>query len=307
MAQKISIIIPNFNGKNLLVKNLPKVIENSPDCEIIVVDDASTDDSVSFLEKSFKEVKVIKHKKNKGFSVSANDGVDKAAGPLVLLLNSDVSPRRGYILPSLKHFSNKKDLFAVGFADHSHEKDKVVTRGRGGAVFERGFPSHFALDPKRGETLWVSGGSGLFSREKFLELGGFDTTFAPFYWEDIDLCFRAWQRGYRCLFEPSSSVDHFHEEGAIKKSKSQFFVKTVSYKNLFLFSWKNISDTIFLIQHLLWLPFHLTKAVFAFDSAFFLGFFWAIIQLPKLIFNSQNFSNQNLLTDKEVLKKFEKQ
>ena len=304
---KISVVIPNYNGQDLLNKNLPKVIKTCPNCEIIVVDDASTDDSVDFLQKNFKRIKLIQLAKNKGFAHAVNEGVRKANGDLVLLLNSDVSPRANFLPPALSHFKNESDgwrIFAVGLADHSHENGKVIVRGRGGAIFDRGFVKHFALTSGSGETLWVSGGSGIFDKRKFLELGGFDTAFEPFYWEDIDLSFRAWQRGYRCLFEPRSKVDHYHDEGIIKKSKSEFFIKTVSYKNQFLFVWKNISDPILILEHLLWFPYHFTKALLTLDLAFFSGFIWAILKLPQLIFDYQLPTTHYQLLDQEVLSKF---
>src|SRR3989344_4447861 len=235
---KISVVIPNYNGQDLLNKNLPKVIKTCPNCEIIVVDDASTDDSVDFLQKNFKRIKLIQLAKNKGFAHAVNEGVRKANGDLVLLLNSDVSPRANFLSKALSHF-NRDDLFAVGFADYSHENGKVIVRGLGGAIFDRGFVKHFTLTSESGKTLWVSGGSGVFDRKKFLELGGFDTAFAPFYWEDIDLSFRAWLSGYVCLFEPNFIVDHYHEEGSIKSNKSQRLIKTSAYKNQFLFVWKH--------------------------------------------------------------------
>ncbi|KKQ89761.1 MAG: Glycosyl transferase, family 2 [Candidatus Curtissbacteria bacterium GW2011_GWC2_38_9] len=319
---KISVIIPNYNGRQLLFKNLPNVIKNCADCEIIIVDDASGDDSVDFLQKNFRQIKVIQLAKNKGFAHAVNEGVRKANGDLVLLLNSDVSPQANFLPPALSHFKNEsasQRIFAVGLADHSHENGKIVIRGRGGAIFKKGFVNHFALPSRSAETLWVSGGSGLFDKRKFLELGGFDTNFAPFYWEDIDLSFRAWRMGYRCLFEPMSKVNHFHQEGVIQKSRSEFFIKTISYKNQFLFVWKNITDPFWLLQHLFWLPYHLAKSMATFDLAFFAGFFWAIIQLPKLIFDYSLFtmhldpqaqtrtaSSAYSLSDREVLNKFAK-
>src|SRR3990167_803601 len=170
---KISVVIPNYNGQDLLNKNLPKVIKTCPNCEIIVVDDASTDDSVDFLQKNFKRIKLIQLAKNKGFAHAVNEGVRKANGDLVLLLNSDVSPQANFLPPALSHFKNEsasQRIFAVGLADHSHENGKIVIRGRGGAIFDRGFVKHFALTSESGETLLVSGGSGFFVKRKFLEL-----------------------------------------------------------------------------------------------------------------------------------------
>ena len=305
MAKKVSVIIPNYNGEELLSHNLPNVIKFCKACEIIIVDDASSDGSVKLIKKSYRDIKLIKNSRNLGFARSINIGVESASGDLVLLLNSDVSPREDFLDSALKQFKDKK-LFAVALADFSHENGKIIKRGRGGAVFEKGFVNHFKLPSEFGETLWVSGGSGLFDKEKFKALGGFDPIYAPFYWEDIDLSFRAWQIGWRCIFEPKSQVDHFHEKGAIKKSSSKFFVKTVSYKNQFIFVWKNIEDYLLMIQHLLWLPYHFTKALINLDFAFFVGFLWAVLKLPVLIFNFSLFTFHFSLSDREVIKKFEK-
>lgn len=307
MAKKISVVIPNYNGKNLLSKNLPQVLKNCPNCEIVLVDDASTDDSASFVKNNFKKVRVIEQKTNKGFANTVNTGVENASGDLVLLLNSDVAPRANFLERASEHFENESgNLFAVGLADYSHENGKVVTRGRGAAVFKRGFLSHFKAQSITGETLWVSGGSSLVDRQKFLELGGFDRAYAPFYWEDIDLCWRAQKSGYICLFEPKSKVDHYHEEGAIKKHYRPFFVKTISYRNQFIFVWKNISDTTYLLEHILWLPYHLAKSTLTLDIAFITGFLWAIFKIPNLIFNSQLSTFNFQLSDREVLTKFAK-
>lgn len=306
MEEKISVIIPNFNGRQLLEKNLPRVIENCPDSEIIVVDDASTDDSTAFVKKNYKKVKLLVNTKNVGFSKTVNRGVEKATGQYILLLNSDVAPQKGFLQSAMKSFDKGSlKTFAVGFADYSHEGAKIIVRGRGGAAFKRGFINHYALPPKNGETLWVSGGSSLIDRQKYLELGGFDSIFAPFYWEDIDLCYRAQKAKYLCFFDENSKVDHFHQEGAIKKSNSGFRIKSVAYKNQFLFVWKNIEDYWWITLHLLWLPYHFARALYSRDFAFFAGFFWAVLKIPQLIFYGTIVKYQ--LSDKEVLKQFEKQ
>lgn len=306
MAQKISVVTPNYNGKALLAKNLPKVLKNCQGCEVIIVDDGSTDGSAAFIRKNFKQVKLIVNAQNQGFAKSVNLGCTAASGDLVLLLNSDTTPRTNFLKLAVKHFEQISDLFAVGLADYSHEGSKIVVRGRGGAGFKNGFVSHFAAKPQFGKTLWVSGGSGLFDRKKFLELDGFDPVFAPFYWEDIDLCYRAQKRGLRCLFEPRSQVDHFHEEGAIIKTYSPFLVRTVSYKNQFLFFWKNITDYVMICQHLSWLPYHFIKAIVSGDLAFLAGFIWALFKVPKLIFNYSLDITHYSLTDQEIIGKFEK-
>ena len=321
MEKKISVIIPNYNGKSLLARNLPQVLKTCQNCEVIVVDDGSTDDSVEFLEslrtrsglrsgsKTNWRVKLIVNRQNLGFAKTVNRGVQSAKGELVLLLNSDVYPHVNFLKPLLQYFEKAGDtnkVFAVAIADESHEGDKIVVRGKGGANFKRGFFNHFAASIVPGETLWVSGGSGLFDRQKFESLGGFDKIYAPFYWEDIDLSYRAQKVGYKCLFEPKSRVDHYHEEGAIKKTYSPYFIKKVAYKNQFIFVWKNISDYFLILQHLAWLPYHFARALIRLDLAFFAGFIWAISQIPKLIFDYSLITNHYSLSDKEVLRRFEK-
>jgi GT2 family glycosyltransferase len=305
MAQKISVIIPNYNGREILEKNLPNVIKNCPGCEIIVVDDGSSDESIKFL-KSFRGIRLIAQPKNRGFSSTVNNGVKSAKGELVLLLNSDVSPLPGFLNPLAVHFKDNKTLFAVGAADNSFENGKVLVKGRGGAKISRGFFRHFALPQSAGETLWVSGGSGLFDRQKFLSLSGFDTAYAPFYWEDIDLSYRARKSGYYCLFEPAARVNHYHDEGAIKKTRSENYIKSISYKNQFLFFWKNISDPTYNCQHLLFLPLHFLKAALRGDWAFYKGFAKATLQIPALILNYEEQFPSNCKSDREILKNFEK-
>ncbi len=190
----------------------------------------------------------------------------------------------------------------MGLEDQSHENKRVIPRGRGGAIYKRGFLIHFAAIPERGVTLWTSGGSSIFDKNKFLKLGGFDEIYKPFYWEDIDLGFRAWRSGYYCYFEPLSKVDHYHQLGAIVKSSSTFRIKSVSYKNQFLFVWKNIGDYYLITLHIVWLPYHLLRAFLNLDISFFNGFFLAILSIPNLLVT--NDTNDFIISESEVLSKF---
>ncbi|MBI3342274.1 glycosyltransferase family 2 protein [Candidatus Curtissbacteria bacterium] len=306
MVQTVSVVIPNYNGRAILEKNLPYVLSNCIDCEVIVVDDGSTDESVEFLKNNFKNVNLITQQKNHGFAYTVNNGVSHAKGDLVLLLNSDTAPRKGFLKYLKDHFINNPDLFAVGIADDSHESGKIIVKGRGGATFKKGFFQHYALPPTSGKTLWVSGGSGLYDRKKFLKLHGFDTVYRPFYWEDIDLSYRAQKRGFQCVFESKSKVDHYHEEGAIKKTRGEDYIQTISYKNQFIFVWKNITDPEYVLKHLLYLPIHLSSSLIKGDWAFVKGFFKAALQIPELIINYDQDSEQNNKSDRQILNEFQK-
>src|ERR1035437_5274859 len=146
----ISIVIPNYNGENLLKVNLEKVLKEVSSyqlgkVEIIVVDDKSTDDSVKFINE-FKDSKangliLVENKKNLGFAPTVNKGVKAATGEIVILLNTDVYPKDDFLEPLLKHFSEKQ-VFAVGCLERSIEGNVVVLRGRGLGEWKRGFLVH---------------------------------------------------------------------------------------------------------------------------------------------------------------------
>ena len=297
---KISIIIPNYNSKHLLEKNLPRVIRvtmeqwNNGTMEIIVVDDGSTDGSIEFINQFTSSrvnglknslinnslinnksiIKLIRNERNLGFSSTANRGVGAANGEVVILLNTDVYPERGFLEPILSHFKDPK-VFAVGMFDKSIEGEKIVRRGRGIGEWQRGFYIHKKGEINKADTAWVSGGSGVFRKSIFLQLGGFDEIYNPFYWEDIDLSYRAQKAGYKILFEPKSVVIHEHEKGIIKSNYNKQQIKTISYRNQFLFVWKNANlNQLFL--HVIWLPYHAVKSFLTADFCFFKGLIWAL-------------------------------
>jgi hypothetical protein len=120
--------------------------------------------------------------------------------------------------------------------------------------FERGLFHHGrAREFSAGPTAWVSGGSGLFDRQKFLALGGFDERFTPAYWEDVDLSFRARQHGWYVGFEPKATVVHLHET-TNKSAFGEARIQDMSWRNAFRFTWKNATwwQT---IEHMCWLPY----------------------------------------------------
>lgn len=306
MEKTVSVIIPNYNGRALLEKYLASTLKVLPKAEIIIVDDASTDDSVQYLKNNFKNIKVLTLKKNSGFAQAANAGAKEATGDLLVFLNTDVKPRQGFLESTLKYF-DKDDTFGVAFADHSHEAGKIVIRGKGGGRFQKGFLAHFALVPKTGETLWISGGSGIINKKKFLQLGGFDEVYAPFYWEDIDLSYRAWKSGYKCYFDLNAKVDHFHEEGAIRNNFSKSQIKNIAYTNQFLFVWKNINNELFLANHVFYFPINAFRSILSRDVSFLYGLILALKKLPILILGATNQAHNYTRSDREVLKQFEKQ
>lgn len=237
---KVSVVIPNWNGQKLLEKNLPALIGAKPD-EIIVVDNGSGDDSVPFLEKNYPQVQILKHPQNLGFAVACNHGVKISKGEIVVLLNNDVVPEQNFLVETLPLFKDWH-VFAVSFHEPQWSWAKIE--------WINGYIEHEpgAKTKDSHYSAWASGGSSAFRKSIWEELGGFDTLYHPFYWEDIDLSYRAWKRGYTVLWEPGAIVSHKHE-GTIGKYFSKNYIQFISERNRLLFIWKNISDSYLINDH----------------------------------------------------------
>lgn len=315
---KISIIIPNYNGEKILKKNLPSVLaavknyKKAKSFELIIADDASSDNSIEVINHFITSIKdpyikgmlVENHdRKEGGFSKNVNRAVAKSTGDILILLNTDVSPHKDFLYSLLTHFNDEK-VFAVGCMDESIEGGKKVLRGRGIGRWQRGFLMHKRGEIDRSNTLWVSGGSGAFRKKIWDMLGGMDVLYNPFYWEDIDLSYRALKAGYNVVFDKKSVVDHEHDTGSIKSHASIIRVKTIAYRNQFIFVWKNITDKTLLMSHVFWFPYHFWKALVLGEYAFFGGFFQAFIMLPKIISSRMNTQKMFIKRDSEILRQF---
>lgn len=286
----IDVVIPNYNGAELLKENLPKLIEQVKEYKvsIIIVDDCSEknefEEIKDFIKKQRnKNITLLRNEKNLGFSATVNRGVAESNADFVVLLNTDVAPERKFLEAAVQDLRLDKNLFGVGFMDKSIEGEKIVFRGRGVASWEKGFLVHRRGEVDKADTFWISGGSSIVQREIFMKLGGFDSLFNPFYWEDIDLSYRARKSEFNLRFEPKSIVEHRHTEGSIKKHYGDFQIKTIAYRNQFIFIWKNITDINLIWSHLFWLPYNILSAIARFDIPFFLGFLFAVKRLPMIL------------------------
>jgi GT2 family glycosyltransferase len=285
-----SIVIPNWNGRDLLEKYLPSVLAAAgPNDEIIVVDDASTDDSADFVAQRFPTVRVIRNQANLGFGGGSNAGFRAAKNDIVVLLNSDMRVEPDFLPPLLAGFTDET-VFAVSCQIFFSDPNKVREEtGLTQAWWENGgLRVRHRIDEKVDRLFpcfYGGGGSCAFDRRKFLELGGFDELLKPFYLEDTDLGMMAWKRGWKVLYQPASRVFHEHR-GTIGKKFSDEYIQSILKKNFLLFCWKNIHESRRLFGHLAYAWAGAILSVLfgdAFERPNPLALWRAFLQLPEAI------------------------
>lgn len=306
----LSVVIPTFNGTNLLAQHLPEVaaILDAED-QIVIVDDASTDDTLEWISnnksvytKQGIEITVVAHEKNQRFAAAVNSGVKAAKHNFILLLNNDVTPITSDLKSRLLcHFSTDPDLFAVGCAEVRENVPNAPVFGRGTGGWRRGLFVHwYDANQTKTSTLWAAGGSMIFDRSKYLEIGGMDTLFYPAYEEDRDLSYRALKHGWNVIFDPKARVHHQHET-----TNSSVFgtrnMEIMSWKNQFLIVWKNITDAPLIRQHLVWLPYHVIVSSWRTRGTAGHGFLRALWQLPAALRQRQRVKPLWKKTDTELL------
>lgn len=250
MNQPVSIIIPNYNGQHLLMRNLPSVLEAARQyggqTEIIVVDDGSRDDSTRILRQEFPEVVLVIHEENRGFAEAIHTGVRTAKSELLFLLNSDVQPESGCLQPLTEYFG-ETETFSVcplildddgKINRHSWNIRELRCSGLKPVAWDMD-SALLARRKAKLPTLYASGGSMMVRKSMFLDLQGFCPMYKPFYGEDYDLGLRAWRRGWRSYFEPNASVLH-QKQGSIKDNVRRSFVKQVRRRNKYILEWTHI-------------------------------------------------------------------
>ncbi|MEO8581141.1 MAG: glycosyltransferase [Patescibacteria group bacterium] len=302
ISGKVSAVIPSFNGKKLLEDNLDSVISCLRDGdELLIIDDASSDDTVNWLTKRFNlkrdeeradfgeylyrailetkhkklDVTLVQNKNNERFGASCNKGVRLSANDLVFVINNDVRPRSDVLESLISQYTDQekltREIFGVGCLEIEETQGATKKSGKNALWFERGLFVHSkATDFHSGKTAWVSGGSGLFNKAKWLELSGFNPRFYPAYWEDIDLSVRAREEGWEVLFDENAIVEHRHES-TNQTAFGQQQIEIMSFRNAIIFTMRH--TTFFQkIQFLFWLPYHLIVTNARSKGTFFKGF-----------------------------------
>lgn len=294
----VSIVIPNWNGRGLLAEFLPSVIsaaehyrkESGCAVEVVIVDDASTDDSVAWLQETYSnKVEIVRCLTNGGFSKAANSGFREAQYPIILLLNNDIKVEVDVIAPLVTHFKDQ-EVFAVGCKAYRLGTDLFDGAGKLG-LFQKGhwrvfinydvLPTLLTENNNHFYSFVASGGYVAFDAAKLHKLGGFCELLSPFYWEDVDICYRAWKRGWTVEYEPKSIVHHKTSSTIGKKFKSKE-VEIIAERNRLLLHWINLHDPVWFLLHIFWLVMKLLGGAFSLKLVMWAAFFEALKRLPEV-------------------------
>lgn len=250
--KKVSVIILNYNGKSHLETYLPSVIKNTPlhVADIIVADNASTDDSLQWLQETYPAIKVIQLKRNYGYAEGYNISIGRVETPYIILLNSDVEVTPNWIQPMLSYMDANQKVIAVQPKILQY-KDKTkfeYAGGAGGFIDKFGYPFcrgrlFSSIEEDKGQyndirqIFWASGACMMVRRVDFIDYGGLDENFFT-HQEEIDFCWRVNSRGRKVFYIPNSVVYHLGG-GTLEQSNPR---KTYyNFRNNMLMIYKNLN------------------------------------------------------------------
>lgn len=236
--KSVSIIIPNFNGKKLLEEFLPFTISaikaESVPFEIIVVDDASSDDSVDFLSQNYPDVVLLQNKLNKGFAITCNVGLQAARHELSLFLNSDIKLDHFYFTQQWKYFE-LADTFGVMGRMLTPDGNRIEGAAKipdlNGFMLKVNRQYYSKIQNQHSSpTIFLSGANCLVVTEKAKEINGFNEIFSPFYSEDVDFSIKAWRVGWKSYYEHRSICYHLGSH-TIKNTCQKKKIKSIYFRN----------------------------------------------------------------------------
>ena len=295
----LAIAILNWNGKNWLEKFLPNVISHSEHTEIYVIDNASTDDSVSFLNLNFPQVKIIQNTVNHGFAGGYNEGLKKINAEIYCLLNSDVEVTENWLDPVLDLFKRDLNIAAVQpkILDYNRKNFFEFAGAAGGFIDNLGYPYCRGrvfenIEEDKGqyddetEIFWASGCCLFIRSEDFWKQDGFDARFFA-HQEEIDLSWRLKNDGKKIFYTGKSTVYHVGGGTLNKQSAQKTFLNMRNNLSMLV---KNLplSEVFWIILSRLILD-GAAALYFAFKNGF--SHFWAVLrahfsfyaQLPETI------------------------
>jgi len=240
-VKSVCLAILNYNGIGHLQDLLPTALQAahnySSHCAVLVLDNRSTEPDVEWVKRNFPEVEIIVAPQN-DFLFSYNWLAEHRGEDVLIFLNNDLKLHADFVRPLVRHFVYD-NVFAVS-ATSRDWCDKIFTCGPARLKCHHGiYEWDYQRDnQKLCHTLFTSGGFMAVNRRKFLQLGGFNCLFWPSYAEDLDLCFRAWRKGWRSIFEPESIV--WHRENVSWGNGTDGHAARLMFRGSLLFQWSSL-------------------------------------------------------------------
>lgn len=217
---KVVVAILNYNGVNWLKQFLPDVITKSPEAEVVVIDNASTDNSVAYLHAEHPDLRIIVNEHNSGFAGGYNEGLKQIEADVYVLLNSDIEVTDNWLPPMIEILKDNDQVVAAQPKILAYnDKEKFEHAGAaGGYIDHLGYPfcrGRIFIETEVDEgqyddiqsIFWATGACLFIKADKYWEAGGLDEDFFA-HMEEIDLCWRLQNRGYEIVVNPASKVYH---------------------------------------------------------------------------------------------------
>jgi GT2 family glycosyltransferase len=246
---KIAVVILNWNGTKLLEQFLPSIVKYSPEATVYVADNASTDDSISFVKANFPTIKIVKNENNFGFAQGYNEALKHIDSEIYALVNSDIEVTENWLKPILETFENepKTAIIQPKILDYKRKEYFEYAGAAGGFMDKYGYMFcrgriFETLEKDNGqyddncEIFWASGACFFIRSSIYNELNGFDADFFA-HQEEIDLCWRAFNKGHSIKYNSQSVV--YHVGGATLQQGNP--MKTfLNFRNSLLMLVKNL-------------------------------------------------------------------
>ena len=254
--KKVAIVILNWNGKRFLEKFLPFLVKfNAAYSDIIIADNASSDDSIKFLKEQYPDLRIIQNSENGGFAKGYNDALSQVDTEYYVLLNSDIEVTENWIEPVIALMDSDKNIAACQPKIRSYKnKDEFEYAGAaGGFIDNLGYPfcrgrifQELEKDEKQfddvKEIFWATGACMFVRAEIFNKLGGLDNDFFA-HMEEIDFCWRLKNDGYKIMYCPKSLIYHVGGGTLPKNNPKKTYL---NFRNNFILLYKNLpSEKIF--------------------------------------------------------------
>ncbi|MCP9770894.1 glycosyltransferase family 2 protein [Lacihabitans sp. LS3-19] len=244
-----AVVILNFNGIDFLNQFLGNVVENSPEADIFVIDNYSSDNSVTYIKEQFPLIGIIQNAKNLGFAGGYNEGLKQVSHENLVLLNSDVELSPNWLKYLIERSDKTENIAAIQpkILDFKRKNYFEYAGAAGGFLDTLGYSFcrgrvFDTLEEDHGqyqtstEIFWASGACFFIKNKIFKELGGFDDKFFA-HMEEIDLCWRIQNHGFQIVYEPQSVVYHV---GGGTLNKSNPFKTFLNFRNNLAMLFKNL-------------------------------------------------------------------